>query len=227
VAELYEFEWPVDSAGYELTYLDPSWPSDEPREQIRRRGGPLHFYRPMTQHPGLWRTFAETCQSSDGVLAFTTQFGLHDYDGIRPLHLASLEELSFMHSDIRAVIEDARAMTKIVAELDRGQPSKATKFFPISPNVTAHVIWDRETNRFRFKLTPASLRDALFLQAAEAITGNRKFQRCKNCSTWVLIGPGGHSSRWQFCTDACKMAWHRQQKKIAAKNVTPHRKILT
>src|SRR5437762_13748790 len=79
----YDFEWPVDQHGYEIEHVPAAVGSTllslpaAARDVIRRRSGPLRFYRPMEQ-PGLWRRFAETCSSLDGVRDFVSEFGLLD-----------------------------------------------------------------------------------------------------------------------------------------------------
>ena len=211
-ADLYEFQWPVDQDGYFLDHVD----DDRPKgggvltagltgDFIRRRGGPLRYYRPMEAHPGLWRRFAETCISVEGVLSFVNDFGLlaasgkaegHDYE--RP----------------ERILETATLIRHIAAELDSGERRSAVALFSLhaKPQLTAGIRRDERKEIYEFKLIPRTLRGALLLQAGEAITGNRRFRRCKNCSEWFVLGPGGHTARRQFCRDRCRVAWARHHK---------------
>ena len=59
-------------------------------------------------------------------------------------------------------------------------------------------------------LVPTSLADAMGLQALEWALGNLDLKACKQCGGWFRIGPGtGHSSRRDYCSDKCRVAWHR------------------
>src|SRR5277367_4620346 len=80
MAGLFEFRWAVDQDGYEIKAIEtrtgPSladavfWEA-----RICPRGGPLREYRPMDDHPGLWRRFAG-CADANDALAFVQEFGL-------------------------------------------------------------------------------------------------------------------------------------------------------
>jgi len=77
--KVFRFEWPVDQSGYDIkerrgdgATLAGQFKYDE----ILPRGGPPKFYRPMDDHAGLWREFADTCVTTEGALAFSHEFGL-------------------------------------------------------------------------------------------------------------------------------------------------------
>src|SRR5262249_35645169 len=69
----YQFEWPVDQAGYDLR-VNTDGPA--PELYIEARGGPPRFYRPMSEHPTLWLRCATQCIDGAGALAFVDKFGL-------------------------------------------------------------------------------------------------------------------------------------------------------
>src|SRR4051812_4446339 len=89
--DLFAFDWGVDQDGYELANKAPSpleglVPPYSPeferelerggwKQEIRRRGGPLRYYRPM-ERPGLWRRLGEAANTRDGIMAFVGEFGL-------------------------------------------------------------------------------------------------------------------------------------------------------
>lgn len=60
-------------------------------------------------------------------------------------------------------------------------------------------------------LRPTSLRDALWLQFADAITSGASFRLCKNCeNTWFRVRrKKGPEPARQFCSHRCKMAARR------------------
>jgi len=73
--DLFLFDWKVDQDGYNLEFFQPpplapvipvtvlSEVATEPYWIIKPRGGPLHYYRPLKDHPGLARRFVD-----DGLL---------------------------------------------------------------------------------------------------------------------------------------------------------------
>ena len=92
------------------------------------------------------------------------------------------------------------------------------------PNMKEAVFWFHERPEFLF--VPLTLRDALLHQAGLAITGNRRFRRCRNqgCANWFRLGPqlkrtGGvarsFTARREFCSDRCRVAHARRQRREA------------
>lgn len=63
------------------------------------------------------------------------------------------------------------------------------------------------------QIRPRSLRDALWVQFSQWVTGNAVHQQCENpgCRKWIEISPG---SRRKYCQDsaACRQAAHRARK---------------
>ena len=58
MSDVFRFDWPVDQFGYEVIQGETR-PWDRDCGHNPSRGGPLHYYRPMDDHAGLWRQFAE------------------------------------------------------------------------------------------------------------------------------------------------------------------------
>jgi hypothetical protein len=204
MAELFTFEWPVDQAGYDLVHrpahdsggLLGSW---DAYDAIRPRGGPPRYYRPL-DNPGLWRRFAETRADAKCALAFINEFGaLDEFPEQRVDDLCQYASLVLRVAE-RIDAEDRSAAAEIYTEYGR-------------PNLTAGIVWDDRKAAFEFKLAPRSLLSAILIQAGEAITGNRRFRRCRNCAVWFLLGPGGHTARREFCSDRCRVAWARRRKR--------------
>jgi hypothetical protein len=211
----FQFEWPVDQAGYDLVHVPAReggslLSSDSEHDEIRPRGGPPRYYRPMDEHPGLWRRFAETCGSADGILGFVTEFGLLG-DG-RPGNVIAVA--SFV--DRIADSLDAGAREDAVA-LFNGQ-AMSTEYIAPSPSLTAGIVRNERSRAFEFKLVPRDLISAILVQAGEAITGNRRFRHCKNCPEWFPLGVRGRTERREFCSDRCRVASARRHKREASAN---------
>jgi len=208
----YEFDWPVDQSGYDIerrpapdtggstgTIL-----SGFVGDQLRRRGGPLRYYRPM-ENPALWRRFADTCVAADGALAFVSEFGLLT-EPRRELSAADTESLD-------RVLNTARLLRLIAHGLDQHDRAGAAIIFNTHahPRLSTEIVVGAK-GRLENKLVPISLRSALLIQASEAITSSgRQFRRCKNCPEWFVIGAPGRRRDREYCSNACRLAWFRKQ----------------
>jgi len=209
----FRFVWPVDQNGYTMEHVKCDQPvgigNDREYDQIRGRGGPLRHYWPL-EEDGLWLRFKETCNSAEGVLSFVDEFGLPTGSPER------LDSIIGTATRIRWIYERLQAKDRISAVqlfLDCGLPrlKEAILPHPQRPGV------------LEFRLIPVTLRDALLHQAGEAITGRRRFRRCRNesCPNWFRLGPRAntgegrrtYTARREFCSDRCRVAWARRQKK--------------
>jgi hypothetical protein len=204
VDELYRFDWPLDTAGYELELVDG-------HQIIRARGGPLRYYAPLEEQPGLWRKFADMCTDSERALQFVIQHGLLDHN--------SSELLGRHNERASLLLGTARMIRSICDAMDSNDRKTAAEIFSsnAAPRVTAILQRNDQSTQFEFKLTPITLRGALLLQAGQAIAGDRKFKRCQNdeCTEWFQLGPGANTKRRQYCGDACRVAANRREKALS------------
>jgi hypothetical protein len=215
-------------------------------------GGPPRYYHPLKER-GLWLQFAETCQSADSVLQFAAKYGgltAAKYGGIgENLPLPQREILNeflrtgFLLKEIAARLgrRDRKSAAEIFQKDSAGTagmviPSLGSFFGPVAvvPPLPAAPLMrvivcpsERKPGKFEWRFVPHSLRDALLFQAAEAIAGNRRFQRCRNegCPNWFQLGPhtaaeGNRTitARRQFCTDRCRVASARREKRARVVN---------
>src|SRR5262245_58224363 len=113
--DLFRFEWPVDQAGYELVHVAASQggsllSGQVAHDIIRARDGAPRYYRPLDD-PGLWRRFADSCESAYGVLAFVTEFGL----------LAETRSWSNEQGErLDSILNTAELIRQIAQQLDAG-----------------------------------------------------------------------------------------------------------
>ncbi len=213
----FRFVWPVDQEGYEIKRVK----LDQPRglgmereyDAIRSMGGPLRFYRPLDED-GLWLQFANVCKTAEGVLSFVREFG--QLTGSTEERLDSL-------------LGTAALIREIAERLQASERLAATKLFASSglPTMKEGVLWYADRPEvFEFRLIPLTFRDALLHQTGEAITGNRRFRRCRKegCPNWFRLGPQSrtgerartYTARREFCSDRCRVAFARRQKKETA-----------
>lgn len=229
MTSIFEFEWPVDQAGYEIRkeaepYLLPltrfMLPDPPPEiELVYPRGGPPRYYRPMDdEHAGLWLRFAHTCTSPEQVLAFANSYGLLNTRGDLPAGV-----LASRFDYLNHTLGLARYLRQIAAALDADERECAARLYNVFDRIE-HMKIVIQTNRKSFKtelkFAPMTLVSALMIQAAEAITGNRRFRRCRNdrCTQWFQVGQGAASIRKEFCTDRCRVAWARQHQQGSTAN---------
>jgi hypothetical protein len=201
---------------------DRACSAEEPRglglereyDLIRSKGGPPRFYRPLNED-GLWLLFADACKTAEGVLSFVNQFG----------HLTRSPER------LDSFLETAALIRRIAERLQAGDRMAATNLFATSglPTMKEAVLWSADRPEvFEFRFVPITLRDALLHQIGEAITGNRLFRRCRNesCPNWFRLGPqsrteGGaraYTTRREFCSDRCRVAFARCKKREKTAN---------
>lgn len=211
--------WYVDQQGYEIEHvkLDGRVGLGMVREYdaIRPIGGPHRSYWPL-EEDGLWLQFANVCKTAEGVLSFVKQFGL--LTGSPPERLDSFLGIA--------------ALIRQIGEcLEAGERVAATKLFASSglPTMKGAVFWYGDRPKvFEFRYVPLTLRDVLLHQTGEAITGNRRFRRCRNegCPKWFRLGPQSRmgerartfTARREFCSDRCRVAFARRQKKAKTAN---------
>jgi hypothetical protein len=214
----FHFEWPVDQHGYTVerrSGRDADGYGPGEFEYIDPRGGPLRYYRPLDDG-GLWLRFAETCRAREGVLQFVSDFGTlrQQRDSIDhylrvAVHLWTIAE--------RLLAGDRRSAAAIFT--DRSLP---LGFWLPMMRETILSSPDRP-EVFDLAIIPDLLEDALKHQAAEAITRNRQFRRCRNegCANWFRLGPRAasegrrqtYTARREFCSDRCRVASARRHKR--------------
>jgi len=219
MADLFQFEWPVDQHGYTTdrrSGRDADGYNGE-FEYISACGGPRRFYRPLDDG-GLWLRFADTCRARKGVLQFVGAFGMLRQQNDSVDHYLRLSERLW------AIYERLKAGDRRSAAAIFTDPS--TPFWSWWPRMHETVLCSTDGREaFELGVIPDQLEDALKHQAAEAITGNRQFRRCRNqgCANWFRLGPRAtaegrrqtFTARREFCSDRCRVAHARRQRSEA------------
>lgn len=200
----FVFAWPVDQLGYEIEHSKGDGElllGSVTVEFIRPAGGPPRYYWPLEEHRDLWRRFADACLSLEGVLAFVCEFGL-------------LTDLWNGRDYPYEILKTAELIRQVATKLDSGDRREAADLLNARPPRTAEMLgWNDRIGRFETRLVPLDLRSALLHQAAEAITGNHQWRRCRNqgCPRWLQLGgPRGVTVRREFCSDKCRVASARR-----------------
>jgi hypothetical protein len=199
----------VDLDGYKITRKREVG-SGEPFEVLTPNGGLKEDYRPLDEE-GLWLRFAQNCHTVDDALLFTQYFGLLERGP---------------DQRITRILDTAQALRGIWDALEAHQQLTAVRLFTEAglPVMREAIFWypPVQPKRFLYRLIPVTLRDALLHQAGEAITGSRRFRRCRNegCPNWFRLGPsitdGGRQTiteRREFCSDRCRVSANRKEKR--------------
>jgi hypothetical protein len=77
--------------------------------------------------------------------------------------------------------------------------------------VAPRMLYDVGQDRMALRLVPATLLGALWLEFSEAVTEDRKFQRCQVCSGWFEIRPPATRSTRLYCSNTCRIRAQRSR----------------
>lgn len=79
----------------------------------------------------------------------------------------------------------------------------------------ARLATDAGTGRLTLEVMPNNLLGAIWLQFATAISENKEYRQCRECSQWFeTTRDGGRVSR-QFCSNACRSKAYRERQNRA------------
>lgn len=216
--DLIEFEWERAVDGYEIVRPKPrkraSGVRPKPRRgettltsrtgtELKPRSDKVINYRPLDERPALFREFADLEQTPEAVQAFANAHGM----------LGTIFEQSIEVGWYR----DIKEIRFAIAMWERGSQHALVKAWnAASLGQTAVKLVSRGREEPPgLVIVPLSLRSAMYLQLAQAITRDNQLQCCLWCGTWFLFGTGtGHRRSAHYCSDNCrKTAWrHRKEK---------------
>jgi hypothetical protein len=89
------------------------------------------------------------------------------------------------------------------------------------PAIVPRLIWSpgrmpdnekppRPDHHQRIIFEPTNLLAAMWLQFAQATTGQYQLKRCQGCGRYFQVGPGGRRADAKTCRDACRQRSHRR-----------------
>ncbi len=221
MAGLFDFEWYLDQHGYEAVSAE-KLPEGMERPilenppktgwVLRRKGGPLRRYRPLEEHPGLFRRFAYLPEEPQAILDFANEFGILGVGLTEPPEDPDWEELSLWW------LTHIRGLRFAVEAIDTGDAALMASTFNdyVGPKTAAMTarIEAVHGKRSRLQVTPTTLLSAMWFQVAGELTDGIRFKKCKWCPAWFPYGPRtGHRETKVFCSDRCRKAWNRDKEK--------------
>ena len=207
---LINFEWERDSAGYRVETrhfraieggLLSTGAHD--RDYVVANGGPPTRYRPFDDERSLFAILVKTEPTAEGIKSFAEKFGFlwHTKDGTAdPL-------------DWREPIEGMRS---VVDALMRGDLQSIANAFNDAQVGDLIIRFGSIHGRNQPVLyfTPPTLLSALWVQAAQHVSGGHSLRQCLHCGTAFVFGSGtGRRRSGHYCSDRCrKAAWIANRK---------------
>jgi hypothetical protein len=192
-----QLDWLKDPKGYHLAEVG--------RPKLLRvvRNGDtrdkLVLGRPLDSSDTLFRTFANTATTPEGVLAFVQRFG--------PLTVYGNDRGDLVDEVIRRAA-NMRSTLQWIAAQPRRPPSDKTFFGP-GISLSAWVSWDAASNSPRWHFHPQTLIDGLWLQFAQAVTRGIRICTCVHCGDLFETGLGtGRRLDAKFCSDEHRIAFN-------------------
>jgi len=198
-------------------------------------------YNPLESIEGepLFRLFATTEPSEEGIVQFAEQYGLlgvglpiEKKDGGiaygEPLHLWQYEIKKMMEATevyFHAKEHDEDWLSEHVQQssLDTDNLVLLGHHFTfqlieealVLYSVTPLPVWSPylplEKPQVELKFQPKNLLAAMWLQFAQAVAGDVQYKHCKHCEKWLEISTGrqGKRSDAVFCSDKCRVKQHQ------------------
>lgn len=85
----------------------------------------------------------------------------------------------------------------------------------LAGRVSPRLLWDRHQIRLGLYLYPGSLIGALWLQFAQAISGEKDYRECAQCRKWLEVSPNVARKNKLFCSNACRSQAYRGRQEEA------------
>ena len=207
---LLDFEWERDEAGYDLV------DGVSPRRIVRRHGRLVNS-RPLEKTDDLVQLFILAAKTEEGLLDFYTRFGPLTKQG----HSRSGEEASYGMWLAKSMDDLLNASPQERLDILRSSPSSywsllrpTRRWEGINCAITEiKLVADPVTGTPRLKFFVKTLEEALLLQFAQSIAGERDMRTCTYCGVWFDAGPGtGRRADAKFCSDEHRIAFNSQKR---------------
>lgn len=226
--DLLWFEWEKDLAGYSIAIKreDYEWLKMAGRgvrevfeDGIRSGkvdfdeepilvpvGGEVLRYRPFELGSAIFREFAATPETQDGIMAFAAKYGRLGSS------FFTSESVHYWCSKIHDLAAAVDTWDECIEKGDLTPFARVFNTYDLG-QVTIKFGATRFGERPRLRLEPASLLDAMWIQFGQMADGEAQLKLCDWCPTWFAIGTGtGRRSTARFCSDTCRKASNRHEK---------------
>jgi hypothetical protein len=229
------FLWRVAVRGYQ-------WTADD--YLFAPEGSRFREYAPLEDFTGLFRAFAETPITMNGLLGFANKFG-HlgtgaggvggdiddewesrsdaDWQGLDHTEKSGRPDWE----DMDFWCEQIGRMRDCVRTWDKVQNGKADQQAMLRLQVTVsnslrgrvRVAFGRDPEQrvggFLLQIVPNTLLGALWLQLAETISGYKQHRACAACGNWFEVSPEKFRKSRHYCSEPCRSRAYRSRKEKA------------
>jgi hypothetical protein len=197
-----EFEWARDPKGYRLVEAERPKILRVVRNGKARNPKDNRACRPLASTDLLFRIFANTVTTPEGVLDFVRRFGPLTWDG--------WDETK--GDAVNLVIHNADHMRQVLrcsAGQKRWWDLPVPHQISVASSLDAVVVWDPAMKAPKWELRPKTLLDALWLQLGQWMIGGAQIRQCEHCSDWFEVGRGtGRRLDAKFCSDEHRIAFN-------------------
>jgi hypothetical protein len=240
------FTWRVAAGGYEW-YNGPG-PDDSiliTPHLVPAGDWKTREYEPLKEYTGLFRTFAETPPTLEGILEFANQYGHLGHDARAPEGFPEdpnelyTEEDRDRYEAARRVVKPFEAqfdwemvidaVRECVEAWDRIQRREGNerlleslrKRINHELGIPGRLRPCLAPNRVRgglvLELEPSSLLGAIWLQLAQAVAGDKEYRACASCGRSFELSPDTMRADAVYCKEACRARAYRNRKETAVK----------
>lgn len=204
INNLIFLEWMGAADGYRIEQRAANPKMEAPAGPYLTPIGTRSFvYRPLEDYPAMFREFADVELNPDGVVSFANKYG--SPVGDRTGYYGMALEFIYLY------IEDMR---NAVEKYERGDMDAVVTPWAVAD---AHLMFDRIPGRETPNLfiQPQTLKDAMWFQFAQMVSGNMQIRKCAQCPSWFAFGSGtGRRKSALYCSDKCRKAAHEKRRRI-------------
>jgi len=171
----------------------------------------------MRNATALWKSIAEARNGDDSALSRYVRWALVSGDGARARVSVSLpgRSRSWFGRELQNLQTRANSNPKTRRQWTRGDLIRPANEFlreklmdRLAGSLSIGLDWNEINSNLTRSFRPNSLLALLWLQFADALTGETNFRHCKNahCGKLILISPehGSHTNK-QTCSDSCRV----------------------
>ena len=223
INDLVFLEWQARRDGYQVQE-QPAVPD------IGASAGPYlipigrsgFIYRPMEEHPSMFREFADLEPTPEAVVSFANKYGapIGDFGHYKYTEgfpqtaepLVTREEI-YRGNYLEHIYGYIQDMQKAVERYESGDlDGLITPSSLASADLKFDRVEGRETpNLF---IQPRTLKDAMWFQFARTVAGGIQIRKCSQCPAWFPFGTGtGRRKSALYCSDRCRKAAHEKRRR--------------